>query len=70
MFKLFKNFLRLILLILMIGLAVVCYARYIEPHMLQEKYITIKSAQVTDKAENLKVVVFGDTHFSDYYTTA
>lgn len=69
MFRLLKNILRIFLLISIIGLAVVCYARYIEPHMLQEKYITIKSAQVTDKAENLKIVVFGDTHFSDYYTT-
>ena len=69
MFRLLKIILRIFLLISIIGLAVVCYARYIEPHMLQEKYITIKSDQVTDKAENLKIVVFGDTHFSDYYTT-
>lgn len=69
MIRLFKNTLRALLLILLIGLAVLVYARYIEPHMLQEKYITIKSSQVSDNANNLKIAVFGDTHFGDYYTT-
>lgn len=69
MFKLLKNILRTFLLILIVGLAVICYARYIEPHMLQEKYITIHSDQVSTNAKDLKIAVFGDTHFSDYYTT-
>ncbi|MEL7654878.1 MAG: metallophosphoesterase [Bacillota bacterium] len=69
MFRLFKSILRIILLILIIGLTVICYARYIEPHLLHKEYLTIQSPQVTDKADQLKIAVFGDTHFSDYYTT-
>lgn len=46
-----------------------CYARYIEPHMLQVKDVSIKSSSLSVEAENLKIAVFGDTHFSDYYST-
>ncbi len=69
MFKLFKNIFRILLMFLLIGLVIFCYARYIEPHMPQVKEVTITSSHVTDQAENLKIAVFGDTHFSDYYTT-
>jgi len=37
--------------------------------MLQVKDVTIKSPQLSGEAENLKIAVFGDTHFSDYYST-
>ncbi|MDD4564993.1 MAG: metallophosphoesterase [Eubacteriales bacterium] len=67
MFRLFKTLFRILMLILIIGLAVICYARYIEPHTLQEKYYTVESPLVTESAENLKIAVFGDTHFGDYY---
>ena len=69
MFRLFKKLFRILLLVLIIGSAVICYARYIEPHMLQEKYLTVESPLITENAENLKIAVFGDTHFSDYYNT-
>ena len=69
MFRLFKNIFRILLLTLIVGVILICYARYIEPHMLQVKDVTIKSPQVTEAAENLKIAVFGDTHFSDYYST-
>lgn len=69
MFRLFKNIFRLLLLILIIGVLLLCYARYIEPHMLQVKDVTITSDRVTDEADHLKIAVFGDTHFSDYYST-
>ena len=69
LFRLIKNIFRFLVLIFLLGLAVICYARYIEPHMLKEKQVTVSSPFVTEEAENLKIVVFGDTHFSDYYTT-
>jgi len=69
LFRFFKITFRFLLLLFILGLAVICYARYIEPHMLQVNYVTVTSPHVAQKAENLKVAVFGDTHFSDYYTT-
>jgi predicted MPP superfamily phosphohydrolase len=69
LFRLFNNLLRILILIIILGLAVILYARYIEPYMIKEKYYTIKSPFVTEKAENLNIAVFGDTHFGDYYNT-
>jgi len=69
LFRLFKNLLRILVLIMIIGLAVILYARYIEPNMIQEKYYTVESAAVTENTENLKIAIFGDTHFGDYYNT-
>jgi predicted MPP superfamily phosphohydrolase len=36
--------------------------------MLKVRDVAITSPRVTDEAEGLKIAVFGDTHFSDYYT--
>lgn len=69
MFRLFKNIFRVLLLTLIIGVLVICYARYIEPHMLQVRDVTITSSRLSGDAENLKIAVFGDTHFNDYYST-
>ncbi len=69
MFRLLKNIFRLIILILVIGILAVCYARYIEPQMLKVRDVNVSSSHLTDKAEGVKIAVFGDTHFSDYYST-
>lgn len=69
MFRLIKNIFRLIVLFLILGVLAVGYARYIEPQELQVKDITITSPHISGKAENLKIAVFGDTHFGDYYST-
>lgn len=69
MFRLFKNIFRLFILILICGVLLLCYARYIEPNMLQVENVSITSSRLSPKAENLTIAVFGDTHFSDYYTT-
>ena len=69
LFRLFKNIFRLFFLILLTGLAVFCYARYVEPHFLKVNDVTITSPQLSEQAEGFKIAVFGDTHFSDYYTT-
>ncbi len=37
--------------------------------MLEVKDVTISSPRVSAGSENLKIAVFGDTHFGDYYTT-
>jgi predicted MPP superfamily phosphohydrolase len=68
LFRLFKNIFRALVLIVLVGVILICYARYIEPHMLKVRDVTITSPRVTANAENLKIAVFGDTHFSDYYT--
>lgn len=69
MFRVIKNTFRLIVVILILGVLSICYARYIEPQMLQVRDVTITSPHVAGKAENLKIAVFGDTHFGDYYST-
>lgn len=56
-------------LLLIVGILLICYARYIEPQMLMVRESTISSSRVPDGADNLKIAVFGDTHFSAYYTT-
>ncbi len=69
MFRLFKGIFRLIFLMIIIGVLVVCYARYIEPQMLKVKEVNISSSHLSKEAEDLKIAVFGDTHFNDYYST-
>lgn len=68
MLRFIRSLFRIIFLILIIGTAVICYAKYIEPRMLQEKHITITSDKLDTRAENLQIAVFGDTHFGEYYT--
>lgn len=68
MFKLFKNIFRALMLTVLIGVILICYARYIEPHTLKVRDVTITSPRVSAEAENRTIAVFGDTHFSDYYT--
>ncbi len=68
MFRLIKNIFRIFVLALIAGVLILCYARYVEPHMLHIKDVTISSSRVPDAAEDFKIAVFGDTHFSDYYT--
>lgn len=55
----------LIALLLLAGLFI--YARFIEPELLVEKQIVISSSNVSVPANHLKIAVFSDTHFSEYY---
>lgn len=68
MFRLFKIISRIILLVLSAGVLIAVYAGYIEPKMLRIENVTIESAHLPEAAEGVKIAVFGDTHFSDYYT--
>ncbi|WP_324824472.1 metallophosphoesterase [Sinanaerobacter sp. ZZT-01] len=68
MFRFIKSILRILVLCIMVSVLVYTYARYLEPKMLQTKDITILSTQVQNQAENLTIVAFADTHFSEYYT--
>lgn len=68
MFRLFKFLIRLILLFILIGVITYGYARYIEPYMVKTKEVKIESLYTVNNEKGLKVAVFADTHFSDYYT--
>ncbi len=68
MFRFIKTILRLIVLCIVIGALAFTYARYIEPKMLQTKDVEIYSVHVQNQAEDLTIVAFADTHFSEYYT--
>lgn len=56
------------ILIVLAGAILICYARYIEPHTLKVTDVTITSPMVTTDTDNLTIAVFGDTHFGDYYS--
>jgi len=60
---------RIATLLMILVLAVLGYARYIEPFMLEVNDVIVESPRIAGGAENLKIVVFGDTHFGDYYST-
>ncbi|MEA4989157.1 MAG: metallophosphoesterase [Anaerovorax sp.] len=68
MFRTIKSILRLFVLCIIIGAMIFTYARYLEPKMLQTKDIMVNSMRIQNQAEDLIVVAFADTHFSEYYT--
>lgn len=68
MFRLLKNILRLVVLLLVVGALLFSYARYIEPKTLHTVDAPIYSSYVSPDAEHLQIVAFADTHFSEYYT--
>jgi len=54
--------------IMIVLLIILGYARYVEPFMLDVNEVTIESSRIAGSAENIKIVVFGDTHFGEYYS--
>lgn len=68
MFKLIKFILKLIFFIIIIAAITFVYSRYIEPHMLLTKEVVVQSHNQVKLSKDLKIVVFADTHFGDYYT--
>jgi hypothetical protein len=64
-----KKFVRIVTLALAVLLILIGYARYVEPFMLEINDVTIASPLIAGDAENLKIAVFGDTHFGEYYST-
>ncbi len=67
MFKVIKFILKSFLLVALILAGLFIYARFIEPNILVEKDVKISSPYVSESANNLKIAVFSDTHFSDDY---
>jgi len=68
MFQFIKAIFRLFLFIIIVTGFTVAYARYIEPNMLKVKEVSIESSFFQTDQKELKIAVFGDTHFGDYYT--
>jgi len=68
MIKLIKFTFKMLLIALLLSGALFSYARFIEPKMLIEKNVEISSLHVSAEAQELKMAVFSDTHFSKYYT--
>ena len=67
MIKIIKFLIKSVFLIVLIIAGILGYARFIEPNSLVEKSIEISSPYVSENADNLKIAVFADTHFSDNY---
>lgn len=68
MFRLIKTLVRPFLILILVGLLLLAYSRYVEPHMLQVENVKLASSHVCTKAEGFKIAAFSDTHFSPYYT--
>ncbi|MBE6033693.1 MAG: metallophosphoesterase [Clostridiales bacterium] len=71
MIKFIKTIFELFMLILILITIAFGYARYIEPYQLRTIELSLEDPQLQVSAhENkLKIAVFSDTHFSDWYTT-
>ena len=61
-------FLKTVLCLLILAVLTAGYARYIEPKMLIEKTETYQSEKLTVLPNGVKIAIFADTHFSEYYT--
>lgn len=68
MFKLIKNLVRLFIFLIISAGLILAYARYIEPNMLTTKEVVLESSYVHGTGEDIKIAVFADTHFSDFYS--
>ncbi len=55
---------RFVLFLIVVVIAIVCYARYIEPELLIVREVTVKT---TMDIKECKVVFFSDTHFGMLY---
>lgn len=51
-------------IVIVIGICLYCYARLIEPNMLQKNHIVIT---IPEQVKEVKIVFFTDTHFGKYY---
>ena len=67
MFKIIKFIIKSVILVVLILAGFLGYARFIEPNTLVEKSIEISSPHVSENADNLKIAIFSDTHFSEDY---
>jgi predicted MPP superfamily phosphohydrolase len=67
MSRIFKFFLRLLFLFLIVGTLLLAYSKYIEPFHVITKNITISSPHVGERADGLRIIIFADTHFGDFY---
>lgn len=68
MFKFIKRLFGLVLTLLICVALLYCYARYIEPFSLKTETVSIRSPHLSSNSNGLKIAVFADTHFSEYYT--
>lgn len=65
--KIFRFILIFILIMALLSATGFIYARHIEPHLLKTNVFDYEISKVSN-IDNLKIVFFSDTHFSDYYT--
>lgn len=71
MLKFIKTVFELFMLLLIVITIAFGYARYIEPYNLKTVELSLEDPQLklNGKNDNLKIAVFSDTHFSEWYTT-
>ncbi len=67
MARLRKIILTLFILILVLCASAFAYAKHIEPFALKTERLELNSPAVSEKADGLRILVFADTHFGEYY---
>ncbi len=70
MLKIVKKIFEVFMLFLILIVIFFGYARYIEPYNIKSIEIPLQASklQLEDKNQQLKIAVFSDTHFSNWYT--
>lgn len=70
MIKFIKTILKLFILFIILVIGAFGYARYIEPFQLKSVEISLEvpGLKIEDQKNKLKIAVFSDTHFNDWYT--
>lgn len=68
MFKFIKGFFRLLLILILIAALLFTYARFIEPKMLKDTAVSIASPHISETSNGVKIALFADTHFSEFYS--
>ena len=60
-------FLKLLLILVLIGMLTYTYGTYVEPKQLTIEEHTIPSKNITDNFDGFKIVHISDLHYGKYY---
>ncbi len=66
--RIFKRFLAFIFILVFASSLLLVHSRYIAPYDFGTETTVIKSQVISDAAQGLKIIEFGDTHLGHYYT--
>ena len=65
----FKGLFSIIILLFIISSLIFIYSKYIEPFHITIENVKISSSYITKEGKDIRILVFADTHFGEFYTT-